>query len=327
MRAIITGINGFVGRHLASYLIEKEYEVWGTTRQTSIMAIHSLPWNILSVDLNDENQLIKHLNKIRPDYIFHLSGQSSVKKSWENVKDTFQSNVDHTISLLEAIKKSDVSASVKIITVGSSEEYGKVPTDMMPIKESTPLQPISPYGVSKASVSMLAQHYYNAYGIRIVHARPFNHIGPMQRIGFVASDFAKQIAEIEFGLKAPLIEVGNLNSERDFCDVRDIVSAYESLLKNARFGEIYNVCSGKPVTIRFILEQYISFSTFSNIEVRENQALHRPVDYPRYYGDPTKIHEQTGWSNRIAIKQSLEDILNYWRTEISSNSKEYSRNV
>lgn len=318
MKALITGVTGFVGKYLSQHLISKGYQVWGTTRKSSPNTLLNSKIKLLNIDLDDVGKITASINLIKPDYIYHLAGFSSVKLSWENKQSAFEANVLKTICLLEAIRKSTVSKSVKILTVGSSEEYGQVEVTEMPIKESTPLKPISPYGISKATVYMLVQQYINSYDLQIIHARPFNHIGPGQGLGFVTSDFGKQIAEIEFGLKPPVIHVGNLESERDFTDVRDIVAAYELILKYGDIGKVYNVCSGQPVSIFKILNKYISFSYCKNIEIKKDPNRMRPSDFPIYIGDPGELKIKTNWVNSISLDESLINILNYWRKEINS---------
>lgn len=313
MKALITGITGFVGRHLAEYLLAEGMEVWGTTRSSSSNLSLKQDVHIVQTGLDNEVEIISMLNQIRPDHIYHLAGQSSVKLSWEKKAETFEANVTKTIHLLEAIRKSDIAETVRILTVGSSEEYGKVDLDEMPIKETTPLRPISPYGISKATVSMVAQHYYNAYRLKIIHARPFNHIGPGQGLGFVTSDFAKQIVEIEQLKRAPVISVGNLTSKRDFMDVRDIIVAYKILLETKSYGEVYNVCSGSPVGINDILNYLLSHSYTSNINLELDPGRKRPSDLPLYFGENNKIKNSTNWNKTIGIEKSILDILNYWR--------------
>lgn len=325
MRALITGVTGFVGRHLAQHLISLGYEVWGTTRQ-QILNCEEPELHLITMNINDEAGIIEILNQIKPNHIYHLAGQSSVKLSWESIQHTFEANVANTISLLEAIRKSSVSESVKVLTVGSSEEYGKALASDMPINETVPLKPISPYGLSKATVCMLAQQYSDVYKVQVVHARPFNHIGPGQGLGFVTADFAFQIAQIEADLIQPAISVGNLDAQRDFSDVKDIVSAYEKLLNYGSKGEAYNVCSGTPVAIKEILMRYINFSSRKDIKVIEDVARMRPSDLPLCVGDSSKIKSVSNWENQTNLDQSLMDILNYWRAEIKS-SKESSINV
>jgi GDP-4-dehydro-6-deoxy-D-mannose reductase len=320
MRALITGANGFVGKHLTELLIGKGYEVWGSTRGN-----YSKTYNddnkfvtTVSLDLAEEREILNLINLIKPDHIYHLAGKSNVKDSWDNKLTTFEVNVNFTINLLEAVRKSAVANQVRVLTIGSSEEYGRVAEADMPIKENTPLNPISPYGISKVTVSMLAKHYYEACGMQVIHARPFNHIGPGQSLGFVTSDFAKQIVDIEKGLIKPVIRVGNLESERDFTDVRDIVKAYELLASLGDIGEIYNVCSGMPTRIKEILNKYINLSSCKTIEVKEDPNRMRPSDLPLYIGNPTEIRKKTDWINAISLDESLSDILKYWRTKVDS---------
>ncbi|WP_138755244.1 GDP-mannose 4,6-dehydratase [Paenibacillus sinopodophylli] len=320
MRALITGVSGFVGKHLTDYLINMGYEVWGSSR-TSSQIHNDTRIDLVSMSFSDEESIVQLINQIKPDHIYHLAGQSSVKHSWEDIKNTFDANVSKTIVLLEAIRKSDIAKSVKILTIGSSEEYGKIADVTKPINEDDSLKPISPYGLSKATVYMLAQQYVNAHQLHIVHARPFNHIGPGQGLGFVTSDFAYQIAQIEKKQISPTINVGNLDARRDFSDVRDIVVAYEKLMIEGKKGEAYNVCSGKPIAIKEILMKYIKLSLNKSIEIKEDSSRMRPSDLPLYVGDSSKIIRMTNWESQINIDQSLIDILNYWRIEINSSEE------
>ncbi|MCZ8512551.1 GDP-mannose 4,6-dehydratase [Paenibacillus filicis] len=312
MKALITGINGFVGRYLAEHLITLGFEVSGTTRSSSTM-INSHKVNIINNDLSSIKAITELLNITKPDHIYHLAGQSNVRYSWDNIEETFQTNTIKTINLLEAIKLSTICKNTKILTVGSSEEYG--PTTTLPVDEETILQPSNPYGLSKSSLFMIGKLYYHSFGLQIIHARPFNHIGPFQSLGFVTADFAKQVVDIEKGIQSPLIKVGNLNSQRDFTDVRDIVIAYYDLLADGEFGQVYNICSSKPVLIRDILKYLISQCT-RNIEVQIDETKFRPVDIPIYIGSNEKIRKKVGWSPKISIEESLDDILDYWRKKL-----------
>jgi len=316
MKVFITGATGFVGSHLAEFLSGQGFEVWGVTRSEVLQANHNGKWNLLRLDLSDEESLIKTLDQLQPDMIFHLAGQSSVKASWDNKAETFEANVMLTIHLLEAVRKSKAKDAT-VITVGSSEEYGQVRPEEMPITEETPLRPLSPYGVSKASIYLLARQYHQANGLRVIHVRPFNHIGPGQRPGFVTSDFAKQVSEIEAGIRPPVLGVGNLTAERDFLDVRDIVRAYHLIALRGKAGEVYNVCSSKPVKIRSILDFFIANSTVK-IEIRQNEKLFRPVDFPRYIGSNKKLTSQLAWHPTVTLEESLLAILSYWRSAVKS---------
>ncbi|CAH1231504.1 GDP-6-deoxy-D-mannose reductase [Paenibacillus allorhizoplanae] len=310
MRALITGISGFVGKHLANYLLSQGVEVFGTTSQGSL----SMDPNIFTNNLSSEQNIINLLDEIQPDHIYHLAGQSNVKDSWDSKVSTFHTNVNLTINLLEAVRKSKVSDKVRIVTIGSSEEYGRVNDMTLPIDETVSLKPTNPYGISKASVSYFAKQYYEAYGLKVVHVRPFNHIGPGQKLGFVVTDFTSQIVNIEKGIANNIIRVGNLGAQRDFTDVRDIVRAYYLLLTTATttYGEIYNVCSGVPITIESILEKLLAFS-HQQIEVIVDPNKLRPIDIPLYIGTNNKIHQLTGWKPEIAIDTTLEDVLEFIR--------------
>lgn len=309
MKAFITGVTGFVGRYLAEFLASQGVEVWGVSR--SIIPINSSKWNLEQLDLMDEDALTKTLDRLQPNMIFHLAGQSSVRASWDHKIETFDANVILTIHLLESIRKSKAKDAA-VLTVGSSEEYGQARPEEIPIGEDAPLRPISPYGISKATVYLLARQYYQTYGMRVIHVRPFNHIGPGQRPGFVTSDFAKQISEIEAGIKPPVMEVGNLSAERDFLDVRDIVRAYYLIAAKGTAGEVYNVCSSAPVKIQSILDFFLDKSKVE-IEVRQNEKLFRPIDFPRYIGSNQKLIAETGWKPTVPLSDSLMAILSHWR--------------
>lgn len=314
MRALITGINGFVGQHLANYLLSQGFEVFGTTSQ--INSKHSVNSKIFINDLASEQTIIKLLDEIQPDHIYHLAAQSNVKKSWDSKVDTIHVNVNLTINLLEAARKSNIKDRVKIVTIGSSEEYGRVTDMTLPIDESVSLKPTNPYGISKATVSYFARQYYQAYGLKIVHTRPFNHIGPGQKLGFVVTDFTSQIINIEKKIEDKIIRVGNLEAQRDFTDVRDIVRAYYLLLTNTStaFGEVYNVCSGIPVSISSILDKLLSFS-HQKIDVFVDPNKLRPIDIPLYIGNNKKINQIIGWKPEISLNTTLSDVLDYIRKQ------------
>lgn len=319
MRVLITGIRGFVAGYLAELLIAKGDKVWGTVRDTdSCSNDKDSYWEritLISADLGSQSGLEAVLRESCPEVIFHLAAQSSVQQSWERKESTFDANVLGTIRLLEAVRESGINS--KVLLVGSAEEYGLVSPKEVPVKETNPLRPMSPYGVSKAAVSMLAAQYFRAYKMPIIYARAFNHIGPRQSLGFVTSDFAKQIAEIELGLKEPVIRVGNLEARRDFTDVRDVVRAYHLLIHEGRPGEIYNVCSGRAVPVEEVLRTYLKLATVK-ITIETDPARLRPSDVPILQGDGTKINGDTGWEPNLPLEQSLEDVLNYWRIVIRS---------
>lgn len=306
-RALVTGAGGFVGKYLVRLLNESGFEVYSTSRK-----VKSVSNYYYELSFKDEREVVQLLDRIKPDYIYHLSGQSSVRDSWDNKAYTFESNILNTVHLLEGILKSSVKDTVKILSVGSSEEYGWVNNEELPIHEDTLLKPISPYGISKATISMLAVHYYKTYGMKIIHVRPFNHIGPGQKTGFVASDFAKRITDIEKGLLEPVLRVGNITTQRDFLDVRDIVDAYLAVMEKGSVGQVYNVCSGVPYGINEILQFFVR-EAFVPIEIKPDPSLMRPVDFPVYMGSNEKIIRDTGWHPKIEMSDTLKNIMGYFR--------------
>ncbi|MGQ9626369.1 MAG: GDP-mannose 4,6-dehydratase [Anaerolineae bacterium] len=317
MKAFITGIAGFAGSHLAEYLLENtDLEVYGLIHQRADNISHLREkLTLASGDARDLIFLAEILSEIRPDYIFHLAAQSSVHSSWQNPWETFENNVRSQLSILQTAV--DLGLEPRILVVGSNEEYGFISPEDLPLKEDSPLRPISPYGVSKVAQDFLGLQYYLGYGVHTVRVRPFNHIGPRQSERFVASAFARQIAEIEFGLKPPVLKVGNLESKRDFTDVRDVVRAYYLALKHGEPGEVYNIGSGVPRGVREILSLLLSMSEME-ISIKQDPAYLRPSDVPISYCDPTKLRQQTGWKPLIPLEDSLRDTLKYWREKIKA---------
>jgi GDP-4-dehydro-6-deoxy-D-mannose reductase len=219
-----------------------------------------------------------------------------------------------TIHLFEAIRKSKIEP--KIHVAGSSEEYGMVYPNEVPIKETNPLRPLSPYGVSKVAEDKLSYQYFKSYGLKTVVTRAFNHTGPRRGDVFATSNFSKQVAEIEKGLREPIMYVGNLNAQRDFCDVRDIVKAYWLSLQKCKFGEVYNICSEKTRRIQEVLDMVLDMSKVKNIKVKKDPKRMRPSDVEILLGDCTKFKEQTGWKTTIPFEQTMKDLLEWWRNEI-----------
>jgi len=317
MKALITGITGFVGSHLAELLLSKGYELYGVARWRSntdnIEGIKS-KINIIEADLNDSHSFYNAIQKIKPDEIYHLAAQSFVPTSWIAPADTMKTNVIGTINLFEAVRKAGIDPKIQI--AGSSEEYGMVKPDEIPIKETNPLRPLSPYGVSKIAQDMLSYQYFKSYGIKTVVTRGFNHTGPRRGEVFVCSNFAKQIAEIEKGKKA-VIKVGNLEAKRDFTDVRDMVKGYNLALKKGVPGERYNICSGKAYSMQEVLDKLLKLSSM-DIKIEKDPERMRPSDVPILLGDNTKFMKATGWKPEIPFEQTLKDIMDYWREKINS---------
>ncbi len=318
MKALITGV-GFVGRHLSHYLVEEQgLEVTGT-------ALHSFQeenlfqgYSYENCDVCNQGLLEELLAKCRPDYIFHLAAQSSVARSWKQPQETMEINLLGLLNLLEAVRKQGIDP--KILIPCSSDEYGKVEEKDIPITEDHPLRPQNPYALSKLFQELLARQYYESYKTYIVMTRAFNHTGPGQREGFVCSDFAKQIAEAEAGIREPVVYVGNLSARRDFTDVRDIVRAYWLVINQGKPGETYNVCSERAYAIKKILDILLEM-TKTAIEVRVDPEKNRPVDTPVLVGDASKIRKLTGWRPEISFEKTLEDVLNYWRRKIGTKEE------
>ena len=318
MRVLITGITGFAGSHLADYLLAEMpgVEIYGTKRWRSRMENieHILDEvRLVECDLKDANAVRKTLDEIRPERIFHLAAQSFVPASWRAPSETLENNILSQTNIFEAMRALGLDARIQI--AGSSEEYGLVHPDEVPITESNPLRPLSPYAVSKVAQDLLAYQYYRSYGLAAIRTRGFNHTGPRRGDVFVTSNFAKQIAAIEAGLQEPVIRVGNLSAQRDFTDVRDIVRAYWLALEKGTPGEVYNLASGKAVTIRELLDMLLALSD-SDVDVEVDPDRLRPSDVEVLLGDYSKFHADTGWEPRIPLSQTVADLLDFWRQRL-----------
>lgn len=308
-KALITGINGFVGGYLQKELEQQGYQVAGTYLPGAMQA---MPLHYYPVDLLQPEQIQQLIQQWQPDEIYHLAGQSSVALSWQQPSKTMEINVNGTLHLLEAVRQ--YKPDCKVLIVGSSDEYGPVQQEDCPVNESHPLQPVSPYGISKMTQEKLAQLYAHAYQMNIILVRPFNHIGPGQNTGFVVADFASRIADIEQGKTEPVLHVGNLHSWRDFTDVADVVAAYILLMQHGMPGEVYNVGSGQAVEIQQILDQLLALSTV-DIKVEIDQKRYRPIDVPLVVCDNSKLVACTGWHPKKSLQQTLLETLNYWRKQ------------
>lgn len=316
MKALITGVTGFVGSHLAEFLLNQGIEVYGFMRwrsQTDNISHIRNRIKLIEGDIRDSHSMKKLIDEAEPDYIFHLAAQSFVPMSWNAPSDTIETNVNGTIHLLEAARKSKSTPRIHI--AGSSEEYGLVYPNELPIRETNPLRPLSPYGVSKVAEDLVGWQYFKSYGLNIVRTRAFNHTGPRRGEVFATSNFAKQIAEIEKGLKEPIIYVGNLNAQRDFTDVRDVVRAYWLALNKCKFGDVYNVCSGKSVKLQAVLDLLLSMSK-KKIEVKTDPGRLRPSDVEILQGDCSLFRKETGWTPEISFETTMKDLLNYWREKL-----------
>jgi len=316
---LITGINGFVGSHLADHVLENNLgEVSGLTRGRTVNLenIQGILERVklISCDIADAYSVQKTIEETCPDFIFHLAAQAFVPESWRSPIETMNTNVNGSLNLFEAIRKSKCNPLIQI--AGSSEEYGLVLPEETPIKETNELRPLSPYGVSKVAMDLLGFQYFKSYGMKIVRTRGFNQSGPRRGAVYVDSDWCKQVAEIEKRKRKPEVLVGNLQAFRDFTDVRDMVKAYWLALEKCKPGEVYNICSEKAWKMQDVLDKIISLSNIKNIKVREDAERLRPSDVPRLVGDCSKFRKQTGWKTQIPYEKTLEDLLNYWRQKV-----------
>ncbi|MCR4431948.1 MAG: GDP-mannose 4,6-dehydratase [Tepidanaerobacteraceae bacterium] len=315
MKALITGINGFVGEYLAVYLQSRNIEVCGTYFKENIQ---NTGFQIFKMDVTQKSQVLEVLSYVKPDCIFHLAAQSSAAVSWKEPQMTMEVNVGGTINILESLR--EMKMNPRILLVGSSEEYGFVRPDELPVNETQPFRPANPYAVSKVAQDMLGEIYSKAYGMDIVRARPFNHIGPRQNPTFAAPDFARRIALIEKGKLEPVMSVGNLEVERDFTDVRDVVKAYYDLLQKGEKGQVYNIGSGKSYKIRYILDVLLSLSEV-DVQIKQDPARMRPSDVPVLRCDNTRLVKLTSWHPTYTIEETLKDVLNYWRDTVENEGK------
>lgn len=309
MKALIIGGGGFVGPYLVRHLKDNcGYEVAVTKTEKESLQFDGV--EIMNLDILEKAQIDSLLESVRPDYIFHLAAQSSVAYSWKNPALTIDINIKGCINLLEALK--DLDYKPRTLLIGSGEEYGHIKAGECPIIEDNVLRPGNIYAATKSCQNMLGKIYSDAYGIDVMMVRAFNHIGPNQTPIFVVADFCKQVADIEKGLKEPVINVGNLSAKRDFTDVRDVVRAYALLVKMGQRGETYNVGSGHALPISEILDKIVALSD-CDIKVEVDPDRLRPVDVPIIEPDITKINQATGWKPEISLDTTIEETLNYWR--------------
>ena len=315
-KAFITGIAGFVGSHLAELLLAQKYEVSGLLRpRTKTEYIEPImdKLHLEDADILDTHSLYATISRIKPDYIFHLAAQSYVPTSWSSPSVTLEANIVGSANLFEAVRQVGIDPVIQIAC--SSEEYGLVHSDELPIKETNPLRPLSPYAVSKLAMDYLGYQYFQSYKIRIIRTRGFNHTGPRRGETFAESTFSKQIALIEKGKQEPVIHVGNLDASRDYTDVRDMVKGYLLAVEKCDPGEVYNICSGKTIKIGDMLQLLLSFSK-TKVEIKEDPARMRPSDVPVLLGDNSKFAAKTGWKVTIPFEKTMEDLLNYWRSRV-----------
>ena len=315
-RILITGVTGFVGSHLAEFFLAKgNVELFGIERwrsRTENVDHIKARLNFTECDIRDASSVKKAVQKIKPDQIYHLAAQSFVPASWSAPAETLTTNIVGQLNILEAVREMGINPAILI--AGSSEEYGLVHPDELPIKETNPLRPLSPYAVSKVGQDLLGYQYFMSYKLHVIRTRAFNHTGPRRGEVFFCSTIAKQIVEIEKGLKEPVIEVGNLEAQRDFTDVRDVIRGYFLALEKGKPGEAYNICSGKAYKMRDVLDMFLGL-TKVKIKERQDPKRMRPSDVPILLGDHSLFSKTTGWEPEIPFEKTLKDLLDFWRNK------------
>jgi len=328
--ALITGFTGMVGSHLADYLLENtDWEVVGLLRwnDRTDNIEHLMPMinskdrvSLEYGDINDLSSLLHVFAKVKPDYVFHLAAQSYPKTSFESPLETLETNILGTAKVLDAIKKLEQDPVIHVCA--SSEVFGRVPKEFLPIHEDVTFHPASPYAISKVGTDLVGRFYAEAYGMTVMTTRMFTHTGPRRGDVFAESTFAKQIAMIEAGLQEPVIKVGNLDSLRTWSDVRDAVKAYHMLVtQNPVAGEYYNIGGTYTCSVREMLEHLISLSTIKDIQVVIDPERLRPIDADLQVPDTSKFTEHTGWKPEISFEKTMLDLLNYWREQVGSGKK------
>tara|TARA_R100001082_G_scaffold110143_1_gene89136 strand:+ start:10257 stop:11264 length:1008 start_codon:yes stop_codon:yes gene_type:complete len=327
-KAFITGITGMVGSHLADYLLENtDWHIYGLVRWNDKMDnIEHLMENInrkdrielVYGDINDLSSLLVVFDKTKPDYVFHLAAQSYPKTSFDSPLETLETNILGTAKVLDAIKHLKLDPIVHVCA--SSEVFGRVPKEFLPIHEDVTFHPASPYAISKVGTDLVGRFYAEAYGMTVMTTRMFTHTGPRRGDVFAESTFAKQIAMIEAGLIPPVIKVGNLDSLRTWSDVRDAVRAYYLLVtKDPIAGEYYNIGGSYSCSVRDMLDYLISLSTCEEIKIEVDPDRLRPIDADLQVPDTTKFKKHTNWKPEITFEETMNDLLNYWRDLISKN--------
>jgi len=314
VRALITGVGGFAGQHLAAFALARGDRVFGVARGPVQWHVDDLAQNpaftVIEADLAARDEADRAVTTAAPDHVYHLAAQSSVHDSFANPVQTLHNNIACTVHIFEAVHRAAPGA--RVLAVSSSEIYGR---SSAPIDEGAPLRPENPYAVSKAAQDLLAYQYGVTHGLDVVRVRPFNHIGPGQSDRFVASSFGRQIAEIEAGIRNPSIKVGNLDARRDFTDVRDMVRAYRIALLRGEKGAAYNVGSGRAIAVRDLLDRFIALSRVPvSVQVAEDRL--RQSDAPVIVCDCRRFSSRTHWVPSIPLNQTVEDIVTYWRAAV-----------
>lgn len=310
MRALITGVSGFVGRHLWRHLQAEGDDVYGLAR-TNTDGLDAA--RVLKIDLFDRAAVERAVRETRPEVVYHLAAQSSPAESLADPWATIVNNLACQFNLLEGLLSAGMAP--RVLVVGSSDEYGRVSAEDVPTHENVPLKPATPYAVSKVGQDVMGYQYFAQHGLPVVRVRPFNHTGPGHDARFVIPSFARQLAEVEMGLRAPLLRVGDLNVSRDFTDVRDMVRAYRLALTLGMPGDVYNLGSGRSTRIADMVDELIGMCRVRT-ETRVDAALLRPADIPRQEANIHKFTQLTGWQPTIPWHTTLRDTFEYWREKV-----------
>lgn len=320
MKVLITGITGFAGSHLVDFLLKNSgaeihgIQRWRSRTENVDHVVDKI--SMYECDIRDAHSVTNVIKEVRPDRIFHLAAQSLVPASWKSPAETLTTNVIGQLNIFEAVKRVGINPRIQI--AGSSEEYGLVLPDEIPVKETNPLRPLSPYAVSKVAQDTMGYQYFKSFEMDIVRTRAFNHTGPRRPHVFVCSDFARQLVQAELGLRDPEIRVGNLEAKRDFTDVRDVVQAYWLALDKGVGGEVYNICSGNCYKISEILDMLIDI-TGVKVKITRDEARMRPSDVPVLKGDNSRFGSLTGWKPKIPFEKTLSDLVEFWRRALGKN--------
>jgi GDP-4-dehydro-6-deoxy-D-mannose reductase len=323
-KILITGISGFVGGHFVQYLStnHQDLEIHGISRSKPgwdfVPAMPELTRNshFHQADLMNIPKIKSLIEEIQPDYILHLAAQSSVAESWKTPVDSFMNNTNIFLNIIDTVRLNDFNA--RVLSVGSSEQYGIVSEQDLPLTEDKPQSPANPYAVARVAQEQLARIYATGYGLDICCTRSFNHCGLGQTDRFVVSGIVKQFVRIAHGLQDPIIHIGNGAIVRDFVDVHDVVEAYQLLLKRAKRGEVYNICSGKGRSIREIVT-FLSGIYHIDVQIQQEQSQIRPIDNPRIVGSYDKIQRDLGWKPTIPFEESLRSMYDYWDVRVKGD--------
>ncbi len=328
-RALITGITGMVGSHMADFLLDNtDWEIYGICRWRSPLDNLSHHLNrinkkdrlhLIYADLRDYISIDNAIKESRPDYVFHLAAQSYPKTSFTAPLDTLETNIQGTARVLEALRNHCKDAIIHICA--SSEVFGRVAKEKLPINEECTFHPASPYAISKVGTDLIGRYYAEAYNMTVMTTRMFTHTGPRRGDVFAESTFAKQIALIESGKIAPIVKTGNLDSLRTFADVRDAIRAYYMLVTvNPIAGEYYNIGGQYTCTIKDMLNHLINLSPMKDkIKVETDSERLRPIDADLQVPDTSKFEKHTGWKPVISFEQTMLDLLNYWRERVATS--------